>query len=111
MGGANADGRSDREPSVSISGWIAALAPKPTYLIAAARAHAQPRVFRAGQFGMRHYCCVGLNASRTMDVIEEHKVAPLRVVIDHVNEETIEEVKDRGFWAGFSIYPNSKMTA
>jgi predicted metal-dependent TIM-barrel fold hydrolase len=50
-------------------------------------------------------------ASRSMDVILEHKVDPSRVVIDHVNEETIGEVKDRGFWAAFSIYPHSKMTA
>ncbi len=138
--------------------------------------------FRAGQFGVRHYCCIGLNskeannealaeavmellpafatkesvvaigeigydeqteledkyfrlqldlareielpvmihtphrdkkrgASRSMDVILEHKLSPDRVVIDHVNEETIKEVKDRGFWAAFSIYPHSKMTA
>lgn len=138
--------------------------------------------FRAGQFGVRHYCCIGLNskeannealaeavmnilpgfaskegvvaigeigydeqtaledkyfrlqldlarelelpvmihtphrdkkrgASRSMDVIIEHKLDPGRVVIDHVNEETIKEVKDRGFWAAFSIYPHSKMTA
>lgn len=138
--------------------------------------------FRAGQFGMRHYCCIGLNskeanneelaeavmellpgfaakegvvaigeigydeqtemedkyfrlqldlareldlpvmihtphrdkkrgASRSMDVIIEHGVDPSRVVIDHVNEETVKEVKDRGFWAAFSIYPHSKMTA
>ena len=138
--------------------------------------------FRAGQFGVRHYCCIGLNskeannealaeavmeilpgfatkegvvaigeigydeqtemedkyfrlqldlareldlpvmihtphrdkkrgASRSMDVILEHKLDPSRVVIDHVNEETVQEVKDRGFWAAFSIYPHSKMTA
>lgn len=138
--------------------------------------------FRAGQFGIRHYCCIGLNskeannealaesvmeilprfaakegvvaigeigydeqtpledkyfrlqldlarelelpvmihtphrdkkrgASRSMDVILEHQLDPGRVVIDHVNEETIEEVKDRGFWAAFSVYPHSKMTA
>jgi predicted metal-dependent TIM-barrel fold hydrolase len=138
--------------------------------------------FRAGQFGVRHYCCIGLNskeannealaeavmemlpafatkegvvaigeigydeqtaledkyfraqldlakdldmpvmihtphrdkkrgASRSMDVILEHGLQPSRVVIDHVNEETVREVKDRGFWAAFSIYPHSKMTA
>jgi uncharacterized protein len=138
--------------------------------------------FRAGQFGVRHYCCIGLNskeannealaeavmdilpgfatkesvvaigeigydeqtgmedkyfrlqldlareldlpvmihtphrdkkrgASRSMDVIVEHGLDPARVVIDHVNEETVREVKDRGFWAAFSIYPHSKMTA
>jgi hypothetical protein len=138
--------------------------------------------FRASQFGVRHYCCIGLNskeannealaeevmamlpgfaakegvvaigeigfdeqtkleeryfrlqldlardldmpvmihtphrdkkrgASRSMDIILEHKLAPARVVIDHVNEETVQEVLDRGFWAAFSIYPHSKMTA
>jgi predicted metal-dependent TIM-barrel fold hydrolase len=50
-------------------------------------------------------------ASRSMDIILEHKLAPARVVIDHVNEETVREVLDRGFWAAFSIYPHSKMTA
>lgn len=138
--------------------------------------------FRASQFGIQHYCCIGLNskeannealaedvmeilpefatkegvvaigeigfdeqtaleekyfrlqldlardldlpvmvhtphrdkkkgASRSMDIIIEHKLAPNRVVIDHVNEETVREVTERGFWAGFSIYPHSKMTA
>lgn len=138
--------------------------------------------FRASQFGIQHYCCIGLNskeannealavevmemlpsfatkegvvaigeigfdeqtqaeekyfrlqldlareldlpvmihtphrdkkrgASRSMDIILEHKLTPSRVVIDHVNEETVAEVLDRGFWAGFSIYPHSKMTA
>jgi uncharacterized protein len=138
--------------------------------------------FRASQFGVQHYCCIGLNskeannealaeevmeilpgfatkegvvaigeigfdeqtaleekyfrlqldlareldlpvmihtphrdkkrgASRSMDIIIEHNVAPHRVVIDHVNEETVREVLDRGFWAAFSIYPHSKMTA
>jgi predicted metal-dependent TIM-barrel fold hydrolase len=138
--------------------------------------------FRASQFGVQHYCCIGLNskeannealaeevmeilpgfatkegvvaigeigfdeqtaleekyfrlqldlareldlpvmihtphrdkkrgASRSMDIIIEHDVSPQRVVIDHVNEETVREVLDRGFWAAFSIYPHSKMTA
>ncbi len=136
--------------------------------------------FRAGQFGLRHYCCVGLNPKeanneelaegvlemlprfalkegvvaigelgydeqtraedrclrlqlelanevelpvmihtphrdkrrgtlRTMDVVEEHGLAPSLVVIDHNNEETVGEVLERGFWAGFSIYPHTKM--
>ncbi len=138
--------------------------------------------FRASQFGIQHYCCIGLNskeannealaeevmeilpgfatkegvvaigeigfdeqtaleekyfrlqldlareldlpvmihtphrdkkrgASRSMDIIIEHKLSPARVVIDHVNEETVREVTERGFWAAFSIYPHSKMTA
>ena len=136
--------------------------------------------FRAGQFGIRHYCTVGLNSkeanneelaegvmeilprfalkegvvaigeigydeqtdledkyfrlqlelakeldlpvmihtphrdkkrgtTRSMDVIEEHGLAPSKVVIDHNNEETVQEVLDRGYWAAFSIYPSTKM--
>jgi predicted metal-dependent TIM-barrel fold hydrolase len=136
--------------------------------------------FRAGQFGIRHYCTIGLNSkeanneelaegvmdilprfalkegvvaigeigydeqtpledkyfrlqlelakeldlpvmvhtphrdkkrgtTRSMDVCEEHGIAPSRVVIDHNNEETVGEVLQRGFWAGFSIYPSTKM--
>ncbi len=136
--------------------------------------------FRAGQFGIRHYCTIGLNPKeannealaeavidalprflvkegvvamgelgydeqtpledkalraqielarefdlpimihtphrdkrpgtlRTMDVLEEHGFDPARCVIDHNNEETIREVRDRGYWCAFSIYPNTKM--
>ena len=136
--------------------------------------------FRAGQFGLRHYCTVGLNSkeanneelaeavmeilprfalkegvvaigeigydeqteledryfrqqldlarelempvmvhtphrdktrgtTRSMDVVREHGLDPASVVIDHNNEETAQEVLDRGFWAGFSIYPGTKM--
>jgi hypothetical protein len=136
--------------------------------------------FRAGQFGIRHYCCIGLNSkeannealaeavmeilprfavkegvvaigeigydeqteledryfraqlelarklglpvmihtphrdkkrgtSRSMDVCIEHGLPPSQVVVDHNNEETVREVLDRGFWAGFSIYPSTKM--
>ena len=136
--------------------------------------------FRAGQFGIRHYCTIGLNPKeannealseavidalprflvkegvvamgelgydeqtpledkalraqielakefslpimihtphrdkragtlRTMDVLKEHKFDPSRCVIDHNNEETIREVRDRGYWCAFSIYPQTKM--
>jgi predicted metal-dependent TIM-barrel fold hydrolase len=136
--------------------------------------------FRAGQFGIRHYCAIGLNSkeannealaeqvldvlprylpkegvvavgeigyddqteaedryyraqlelaksfdmlvmvhtphrdkkrgtTRSMDVALEHGMDPERVVIDHNNEETVEEVLDRGFWAAFTIYPHTKM--
>jgi predicted metal-dependent TIM-barrel fold hydrolase len=136
--------------------------------------------FRAGQFGMRHYCTIGLNSkeanneelaeavmeilprfalkegvvaigeigydeqtaledryfrqqldlarelelpvmvhtphrdkkrgtTRSMDVVIEQGLDPAWVVIDHNNEETAQEVLDRGFWAGFSIYPGTKM--
>jgi predicted metal-dependent TIM-barrel fold hydrolase len=136
--------------------------------------------FRAGQFGIRHYCCIGLNPKeannealaeavlevlphfavkesvvalgelgydeqtpqedkvlrrqidlakeldlpimihtphrdkrpgtlRSLDVLKEHGFDPARCVIDHNNEETIREVRDRGYWCAFSIYPNTKM--
>ena len=46
---------------------------------------------------------------RSMDVAIEMGVKPERVVIDHNNEETVQDVLDRGFWAAFTIYPNTKM--
>ena len=136
--------------------------------------------FRAGQFGIRHYCTIGLNSkeanneplaeevmdllplfamkegvvaigeigfddmtaaeekyfglqlalakeldtlvlihtphrnkkagtTRSMDVCEEYGLDSSRVIVDHNNEETVEEVLDRGFWAAFTIYPHTKM--
>jgi predicted metal-dependent TIM-barrel fold hydrolase len=47
--------------------------------------------------------------TRSMDVAIEMGVAPARVIIDHNNEETVQEVLDRGFWAAFTIYPHTKM--
>lgn len=47
--------------------------------------------------------------SKSMDVCVEMGVDPSQVVIDHCNEETVEEVLNRGFWCAFSIYPNTKM--
>ena len=47
--------------------------------------------------------------SRTMDILEEHDFLPNETVIDHNNEETVQEVLDRGYWAAFTIYPKTKM--
>ena len=47
--------------------------------------------------------------AHSMDVCLEHGLAPSQVIVDHNNEETAKEVLDRGFWAGFTIYPNTKM--
>ncbi len=47
--------------------------------------------------------------TRSMDVAIEMGIDPERVVIDHNNEETVQEVLDRGFWAAFTIYPHTKM--
>ena len=49
--------------------------------------------------------------SRSMDVALEMGLAPEAVIIDHNNEETVEEVLDRGFWAGFTLYPETKMSS
>ena len=136
--------------------------------------------YRAGQFGIRHYCTVGLNSKeaneealaeavmetlprfalkegvvaigeigydegteledryfraqlelakqtelpvlihtphrdkkrgtlRSLDVCEEHGIDPARVIVDHNNEETVDAVLARGYWAAFSIYPSTKM--
>jgi predicted metal-dependent TIM-barrel fold hydrolase len=136
--------------------------------------------FRAGQFGIRHYCTIGLNSkeanneelaegvmeliprfalkegvvaigeigydeqtkledkyfrlqlelakkldlpvmihtphrdkkrgtTRSMDVCDEHGLDPSKVVVDHNNEETVQETLERGYWAAFSIYPSTKM--
>ena len=47
--------------------------------------------------------------SRSMDICIEHGLEPSKVIIDHNNEETVREVLDRGFWAAFTLYPQTKM--
>jgi predicted metal-dependent TIM-barrel fold hydrolase len=46
---------------------------------------------------------------RSMDIAMEHGLDPRMVIVDHNNEETVQEVLDRGFWAAFTIYPFTKM--
>ena len=46
---------------------------------------------------------------KTLELVEETGVAPETVLIDHNNEITVREVHASGCWAGFSIYPNTKM--
>lgn len=46
---------------------------------------------------------------RTMDICEEHGLPPSKVVIDHNNETTVKTVLDRGYWAAFTLYPQTKM--
>jgi uncharacterized protein len=45
----------------------------------------------------------------SMDVCIEHNLDPARVIVDHNNEETVQSVLERGFWAAFTIYPHTKM--
>ncbi len=46
---------------------------------------------------------------RSMEVAVEMGMAPHHVIVDHNNEETVREVLDRGFWAAFTLYPQTKM--
>lgn len=46
---------------------------------------------------------------RSMEVALEHGLDPSMVIVDHNNEETVQDVLDRGFWAAFTIYPHTKM--
>jgi predicted metal-dependent TIM-barrel fold hydrolase len=41
----------------------------------------------------------------------DSRIRPERVIIDHVEEHTIDLVLDAGFWAGMTLYPDSKCTA
>jgi len=45
-----------------------------------------------------------------MDAISASSLEPGRVLIDHVEEHTVGEVLDRGFWAGMTLYPDTKCT-
>ncbi len=136
--------------------------------------------FRAAQFGIRHYACIGLNAKeannealaeevmdllprfackegvvaigeigfddqtaaeeqyfraqldlaaelelpvvvhtphrdkkrgteRTCAIVAEHGLPPEQVIIDHLNEETVADTREQGYWCGFTIYPKTKM--
>jgi predicted metal-dependent TIM-barrel fold hydrolase len=47
---------------------------------------------------------------RTIKVVAESGIEPGRVVVDHLNEVTVAAVKESGSWAGFSIYPDTKMS-
>ncbi|MBX3373557.1 MAG: TatD family hydrolase [Phycisphaeraceae bacterium] len=46
-----------------------------------------------------------------MDAIRNQGIDPGRVLIDHVEEHTVQQVLDRGFWAGMTLYPETKCTA
>jgi len=46
-----------------------------------------------------------------MDAIKRNgNIDPGRVLIDHVEEHTVEIVLDEGFWAGMTLYPDTKCT-
>ena len=46
-----------------------------------------------------------------LDVLKsDRRIRPERVIIDHVEEHTIDLVLEAGFWAGMTLYPESKCT-
>jgi predicted metal-dependent TIM-barrel fold hydrolase len=47
-----------------------------------------------------------------IDVLKaDSRITPERCIIDHVEEHTVKMVLDAGFWAGMTLYPESKCTA
>ncbi len=46
----------------------------------------------------------------TLDLLRELGADPERVWIDHVEEHTIKRVLDAGYWAGMTLYPQTKMS-
>lgn len=48
---------------------------------------------------------------RSIAVAREQGVAMGKLVVDHNNEETVQDVLDAGAWAAFTIYPNTKMSS
>jgi predicted metal-dependent TIM-barrel fold hydrolase len=46
-----------------------------------------------------------------VDVLRnDPRIKPERVIVDHVEEHTVAMVLDAGFWAGITLYPESKCT-
>lgn len=46
-----------------------------------------------------------------LDVLKaDSRIKPERVIIDHVEEHTVELVLETGMWAGMTLYPESKCT-
>ncbi|MBM4265023.1 MAG: hydrolase TatD [Deltaproteobacteria bacterium] len=46
---------------------------------------------------------------RSLAIAEEMRIPMSKLIIDHNNEETIDDVLASGAWAAFSIYPHTKM--
>jgi predicted metal-dependent TIM-barrel fold hydrolase len=49
-------------------------------------------------------------ARLTLDVLKALGADPDRVIIDHMEEHTMGLVRDAGFWAGMTLYPDTKFT-
>jgi predicted metal-dependent TIM-barrel fold hydrolase len=48
----------------------------------------------------------------TIDVLRRYPdLAPGRVIVDHAEEHTIELILEHGYWAGLTLYPQTKVSA
>ncbi len=48
----------------------------------------------------------------TIDVLRRYPdLPPGRVLVDHAEEHTIETILEHGFWAGLTLYPQTKVSA
>ncbi|HEX9792934.1 MAG TPA: TatD family hydrolase [Planctomycetota bacterium] len=47
---------------------------------------------------------------RSIEVLQDMGVDPATTVIDHSTEETTKLILDAGFWAGHTVYPDTKLT-
>jgi len=48
----------------------------------------------------------------TLDVLRRYPdLSPERVIVDHAEEHTIEMILEHGYWAGLTLYPQTKVSA
>ncbi len=80
---------------------------------------AEERAYQAQlEFALKHDMVVMVHSPhrdkkrgiiRSLEVACEVGVPMQKLVIDHNNEETVDDVLESGAWAAFTIYPNTKM--
>jgi predicted metal-dependent TIM-barrel fold hydrolase len=47
----------------------------------------------------------------SIDVLRRYsEIEPARVLVDHAEEHTIEMILEQGYWAGLTLYPNTKVS-
>lgn len=51
-----------------------------------------------------------IGTTRILEILDNFDCDPGRIWIDHVEEHTVKAVLDRGYWAGMTLYPLTKMT-
>ena len=47
---------------------------------------------------------------KTIEVIQDMKLDPEQILMDHNTEETIQVSRDGGFWCGHTVYPVTKLS-